>query len=110
MEQEFSERETLIGQLERARVRQWANDLSLEFDIPHDAPPLPSSGAGGVLLEGELRDSDGSVMQFLLHIRVVSDTTHIRDRRVSLLEIFKFDGSNAIGPLNPDSVIAVRHN
>jgi hypothetical protein len=97
LEVEFPDREPLRAQFKQARVQQRDKDFRLAFDIPGDAPLLARSA--GVILEGELRDSDASLIHFVLHVR---------NGRASHLEFFKFEPEQqVIGPLNPDSVVVV---
>jgi hypothetical protein len=73
-------------QLKRARVSQWAGDRSIQFEVGEDVASLGNK-TGKLPAEGEFNDEDGVSISVLLHVR---------NGRLSVLEIFKVDGSDVI--------------
>jgi hypothetical protein len=90
---DFPERTAVIRQLEGSKVRTVDLEGSIEFLIgPQDAI---DPGALGVVVEGEAEDSDGVTLHFMLHVA---------RGMVKELEIYREDGGQILGRVNPSSI------
>ncbi|HEY1786476.1 MAG TPA: hypothetical protein VGG30_13030 [Pirellulales bacterium] len=91
--QDFPGRAEILQQLQKCQVQTVDENGSLEFKI--DSSARTTSTKSRVPTEGEVDDTDGVTIHFLLH--VVNDV-------VSYLEVFKEDNSQIVTMPAPECI------
>ncbi len=82
------------AQLKGARVSQWASDRSIQFEVAEAVSV--ENRTGKLPAEGEFNDADGVAIHVLLHVK---------NGKLSVLEIFKGNGSDVIEMPPPENLV-----